>query len=182
MSFFLYFTVMYLTAAMGTAAISVVCSVFILAIHHHDCNISPPVRLLKFAKYRLCGNDANPVTKSLSTDQRNGHLSREGNNDNKSDNNKLTYLENGLAVVPQNSYDKPNHSNLEFEDVNSKLHYVVTKMGGTDDKARIHDEWKTVAKALDRTLFKCVSTVLMILAIVILGILPLTMKWPVITL
>jgi hypothetical protein len=51
-------------------------------------------------------------------------------------------------------------------------------MDNVEEKKHISDEWKSLAKSLDRRLFWITTIFLVGVAIIILGFIPLLKKWP----
>lgn len=167
---------------MATAAISIVCSVFILSIHYHDSKISPPRWLVRYA---------NTGTSICNVRKCNG----------KSE--KMSYIASHLPAIsatikpyagikrPQvqpievNSYSTnqtqvfDGDNSTPFHQILGYLLYIVSRFDDKESDYNIHKEWKAVAKAIDRALFKLVSGMLVVMAIVVLGFMPLTKTWPV---
>lgn len=182
---------------MGTAALSVVSSVFVLSAHHHDCSYSPPKWLLRLVKanlWKACTTHLRSRRDSTQSVYENGHLpsSTSGRINRIQSIRELEKKENRNGRVTEefsviknervaDGQDRISYTEntSPYSDIVSNLSHIVSKYDEKESKGKIHAEWKLVAKAFDRLLFKVVSTMLVLMATVILGFIPMTKTWPV---
>ena len=205
-------SVIYLTCAMGTAAVSVVVSVFILAIHYNGSQKKPPQwikRIVKFSLLKLWKKKLGERKDVVETIHINGAVANGRPHSAKVLTNDISKTDDAVLNIPNQVNTDSNHQQRHLDQnqhqlqkeglrhleelyasggadeslsvlmlIYKQLDYLMSKYRDKEETKLISEEWRQLAKDLDKTLFWLFSVILIIMAVIILGFIPLNKTWP----